>query len=239
MKVQKLSGVIETIRRNDEKGYMVRDLERDLDTMKIVKVHRSKTCLTLQAANTLHTEWLKEGEAKAEIRKARQAKAASAITEPFPTPPAQIIDPTDPQSTAGERDRNDIEKARAAFIRSKWPRTFKAMDSKAEAEIIEKAYLLDVAEFSGITAFSPNDPKLLNQITGALYNFSRRKRKGITMSIDEVIVFHWPELVYLDNKEFAKAVRNLTGITVTPAQAKQRRVRLELSSRCPAGRRPA
>jgi hypothetical protein len=57
------------------------------------------------------------------------------------------------------------------------------------------------------------------------------------MLIDEAIAFHWPKLVYLDNKNFADAIKKLTGISVTPAQAKQRRVRLGLTSRCPAGRR--
>ena len=233
---QNTGDVIETIRRADGKGYTVADLERDRDTMQLVKIHRLKTGLTLQAAKKLHAAWLKEGEAKA---KARSEKPVPKISEPFAEPPPEHPDPFDEWKIAGQRDRHDIEKARVKILRKKWPRTFKAMDEKAEAEAIEKAYLLDVAEFSGIKAFPITDPKIVKQIAVALYNQTRRTRKTKTMLMDEAIAFHWPKLVYLRNKQFAAAIKKLTGISVTPAQAKQRRVRLGLASRCPAGRRPS
>lgn len=44
---QNTGEVIETIRRHDGKGYTVADLERDTDTLQLVKIHRLKTGLTL------------------------------------------------------------------------------------------------------------------------------------------------------------------------------------------------
>jgi hypothetical protein len=112
------------------------------------------------------------------------------------------------------------------------------MDNKADAKTIERAYTLDVAEFMGQKILSADSPQLAQQVVTALYNHSRRTKKSQSISIDYAIAFHWPKLVYLDNKQFAQEINQiLSGIRLTPAQAKQRRVRLNLSSRCPPGRR--
>ena len=116
----------------------------------------------------------------------------------------------------------------------------KAMDEKADLKTIESAYILDVAEFRGQKVLPVDSPQLAKQIASALYNHARRTRKSKTISIDYAIAFHWPKLVYLDNKQFVEEISRLvSGIRLTPAQAKQRRIRLNLTSRCPSGRRPS
>jgi hypothetical protein len=234
MNIRNTAGVVVITPRQDGSGYDVEDLRIDTSTKQILETYRIKTGLTLQAAKKLHAEWLKEGKAKAKLKNTRPAPA---IAEPFATPPHEIIDPTDPKLIAGLSNRQNLEEVREKFLRSKWPRTFKAMDEKSKSEIIEKAYLLDVVEFSGIQTISASDPQAIKEVAAALYNYARRTKKKSTMLIQEAIAFHWPKLVYLDNKGFAAALKDLTGITMTPAAAKKHRVRLGLFSRCPAGRR--
>lgn len=223
---QQTGDCVELIRRHDGKGYMVADLERDRDTMKLIKIHRLKTGLTLQRAKGLYETWRKEGEAKAKIKKAKPIHEIPT----FPEPPWTAV-------KAGKADWMDIKRFRNQFLRRKWPRTFKAMDAKADAASIEKAYLLDCAEFSGIEAFPVDDSLTVKQLSAALYNHARRSKKTEAMQIDEAILFYWPRMVYFDRKQFAEEIKKLTGISVTPAQARQRRIRLGLTSRCPAGRR--
>jgi hypothetical protein len=227
---------IQTIRRADGNGWTVADLQKEADTNKLIKIHRYETGLTEEAAKKLAAKWLNEGKAKA---KAESEKPLPKIAEPFAEPPPEHPDPLDEKKTANPADRRDMEKAREKQLRKKWPRTFRAMDEKADAEAIQNAYLLDVAEFSGVISFPGANKKFKKLLDVALYNYSRRSKKTEAMCIDEAIVFHWPKLLYLDQRQFAEAIKNLTGIAVTPAQAKKRRKRLDLFSRCPAGRRPS
>jgi hypothetical protein len=225
---------IEVIRRHDGHGYTVANLEREIATRKVVKIHRLETELTLEEAKKLEAQWLKEWKSKAA---SKQKQPAPNISEPPADPPPEIFDPTDKKLIIGDGDRRDIDKVRYSLMRMKWPRTLDAMAAKSDRESIAKAYLLDVAEFSGFNVFPDITPEMASQVAKALYNHRRRRKKTQSLILDEAIAFHWPKLLYLDNKQFADAVTKLTGIQVTAAQAKQRRVRLGLTSRCPPGQR--
>jgi hypothetical protein len=174
-------------------------------------------------------------ERKLEEAQRQKLTAETNLPEPFVDAPPQI-DPVDTHKTAGDLDRRDMEKARLEVLHRKWPRTFKAIEIKAGIQSIRQAYLLDVADLTGNQAFPPETPQFATKVADALRNHIRRTLKQKTVLIDYFIAFHWPKLVYLNNADFAKAVTDATGISVTPAQAKQRRVRLNLGSRSPAGR---
>jgi hypothetical protein len=201
-------------------------------TGEIISQSKEGTALSLNQATQ---DAFALAERKLEEAQRQKLAAEANLPEPFADVPPQI-DPVDIQKIAGESDRRDMEKARLEVLHRKWPRTFKAIEEKADIQSIRKAYLLDVAELTGNQAFPPETPQFTTKVADALRNHIRRTLKQKTLLVDYFIAFHWPQLVYLNNADFAKAVTDATGICVTPAQAKQRRVRLNLGSRSPAGR---
>ena len=216
----------------DGSKYEVFYRELNKDTGEIIREHKEQTVSTYEQAEQTTRILARK---KLEEAKEQQKRLATITPESFAEPPPQI-DPADTHKLASVQDRREMEEARLKVLRRKWRRTFKAMDEKADALTVKNAYLLDVAELTGHEAFPAGAPQLADQVAGALYNHSRRAIKSKTLLIDYAIAFYWPKLVYLNNKEFAKAVKDTVGVEVTPAQAKQRRVRLNLSSRCPPGR---
>jgi hypothetical protein len=212
-------------------GYVVYDRDYITGTNAILREHRTQKVATKAERDATMQKWTKE--IVAMVAK-RDAAAAANLQEPFAEPPPKV----ETQGVAGKQDRIDMEKARLAVLHKKWPHTMQAMEKKADPKAIERAYILDTAALTG-QVVSPHgagatSPEMAKEIAKALCNFSRQTKRGDTTITDYAIAFNWPSLVYLSAREFADELNRIldgTGITVTPGQAKQRRLSWDLTPR--------
>jgi hypothetical protein len=227
------------VTRAKGKGFVL--LEMEVSRTGLRREIRRESFTTKAAAQKARTKWDAEIKRRnaAEVKAETAAAAKEAAADPFGPRPANV----DSEHAAGKHDLARADEAQLAALRATWPRTLSALDRKAAGQELAQAYLLDVTESTGnATAAAglppmPPTPELINRLHAAQRNAARRRNKNAPV-IDYWLAFNWPALVYLSDPEIAERLKVETGIAATPGGIKQRRYRLNLTTRRPPGPTP-